>query len=112
MAGAILQKTIGVGNALRAIGVPYPTSMPPSYSASLASVEIPQDARGAMSLFILAGQSNMVGLAPVLEDEKIDRRIYVFGNDYSWRIASEPIDSAYNQVDKVSEDPTAGFGPL
>ncbi|MEO8356050.1 MAG: sialate O-acetylesterase [Chloroflexota bacterium] len=64
-----------------------------------------------MSLFILAGQSNMVGWAPVPENEATDPRIYVFGNDYHWRIASEPVDSAYNQVDQVSLDGIAFFGP-
>lgn len=111
LAGAIIQKTIGVGNALRAIGIPYPTSVPPGYSANLSPVEIPPAYRGKMSLFILSGQSNMIGWAPIPQEEKTDPRIYVFGNDYHWRIAREPIDSAYNQVDKVSEDHIAGFGP-
>ena len=110
-AGAVIQKTIGVGNILRAVGIPYPTSMPPGDPYALSTVEIPQAYRGQMSLFILAGQSNMVGWASVPLEEKTDPRIYVFGNDYRWRIATEPVDHAFNQVDKVSEDRIAGFGP-
>ena len=64
-----------------------------------------------MSLFILAGQSNMVGWAPIPLQEKADPRIYVFSNDYHWRIATEPVDDAFNQVDKVSEDRNASYGP-
>ena len=38
-------------------------------------------------------------------------RIYVFGNDYQWRLAAEPIDDPHNQIDKVSEDENAAFSP-
>lgn len=111
MAGAVIQKTIGVGNVLRAVGIPYPTSLPSGDPYVLSTTEIPQVYRGQMSLFILAGQSNMVGWAPLPEEQKTNPRIYVFGNDYRWRIAREPIDQAHNQVDKVSEDRNAGYGP-
>jgi hypothetical protein len=60
MAGAVIQKTTGVGNVLRAVGIPYPTSAPAGDPYFLSAVEIPQAYRGQMSLFILAGQSNMV----------------------------------------------------
>jgi hypothetical protein len=64
-----------------------------------------------MHLFILAGQSNMVGWSPIPEGERTDPRVYVFGKDYRWRIAAHPIESASNQVDMVSENRLAGFGP-
>jgi hypothetical protein len=111
VAGAISQKYLGIGNILRGVGIPYPTSGAPVPSNVLPGVEIPQAYQGQMRLFILAGQSNMVGWAPIPEGEKSDPRVYVFGNDYRWRIASEPIEDALNQVDKVSEDRIAGFGP-
>jgi hypothetical protein len=38
-------------------------------------------------------------------------RIFLFGNDYRWHLASEPTDDATNQVDLVSEDKAAGFSP-
>jgi hypothetical protein len=110
LAGAVIQKTIGVGNVLRAVGVLYPTSVPPGDPYVLSTAEIPQAYRGQMSLFILAGQSNMVGWAPIPEHEEINPRIYVFSNDYHWRIAREPVDNAYNQVDQVSLDRIAFFG--
>jgi hypothetical protein len=111
LTGAVMQKYLGVGNLLRAVGIPYPTAGAPVPSNILPSVEIPQAHVGEMHLFILAGQSNMVGWAPIPEGEKTNSRIYVFGNDYRWRIASDPIEDAFNQVDKVSEDRIAGFGP-
>src|SRR5687768_8337866 len=112
LAGALIQKTIGVGNVLRVVGIPYPTSVPPPGDPYiLSNAEIPQAYRGQMSLFILAGQSNMVGWAPIPEGEKTDPRIYVFGKDYRWRIANHPVEDAFNQVDMVSENRIAGFGP-
>lgn len=111
MVGAIVQKFIGIGYILRSAGIPYPTSASPVTSNISPAVEIPQSHQGQMHLFILAGQSNMVGWAPIPTDEKNDPRIYVFSSDYHWRIASEPISNSHNQVDKVSENRIAGFGP-
>lgn len=111
LAGATIQKSIGIGNVLRAVGIPYPTSVAPSDPHVLPTAEIPQVYRAQLNLFILVGQSNMVGWAPIPAEQKTDSRIYVFGNDYRWRVADEPIDDAYNQVDEVSEDRIAGFGP-
>ena len=53
----------------------------------------------------------MVGVAPIPEGERTDPRIYVFGKDYRWRIADHPIEDASNQVDMVSENRIAAFGP-
>ena len=108
LAGAMIQKTIGVGNVLRAVGVPYPTSV--SLPVNVLPAEVPREYHGEMHLFILAGQSNMVGWAPIPDGEKTDPRIYVFGKDYRWRIADHPIEDAFNQVDMISENRIAGFG--
>jgi hypothetical protein len=109
--GALLQRTYGVGNLLRGVGIAYPTHMPLPLPTVPAIVEIPPVYQGEMSLFILAGQSNMVGWAPVPEHQNTDSRIYTFGNDYRWRVAVEPVDDPHGQVDIVSEDHSAGFGP-
>lgn len=111
MLGAVTQKTIGFGNVLRSMGIPYPTTIPPTISNISPVVEIPQTHQGQVRLFILAGQSNMVGWAPIPSDEQSDPRIYVFSSDYHWRIAGEPIFNAFNQVDQVSENRFAGLGP-
>jgi hypothetical protein len=111
VAGAIIQKTLGFGNVLRAVGVAYPTRSPLADSNALPAMEIPKKYQGLLHLFILAGQSNMVGWSPIPEGEPIDPRIYVFGKDYRWRIADHPIEDASNQVDMVSENRLAGFGP-
>lgn len=111
LSGAITQKLIGFGNLLRSVGVPYPTAAPSSASNISPVIEIPKAQQGKLHLFILAGQSNMVGWAPVPPDEKAAQNIYVFGADYQWHIAKDPIFNAHNQVDKVSENRIAGFGP-
>lgn len=110
-AGAVTQKYVGVGNILRAVGIPYPANGASGLSNERAVVKIPQAVQGKMHLFILAGQSNMVGWAPIPEGGETDPRIYVFGKDYRWRIADHPIEDASDAVDMVSENRIAGFGP-
>lgn len=110
--GIILQKYIGLGNMLREVGLPYPTQGGPAIvTASPFVDEIPESYQGKLYLFILAGQSNMVGWAPIPAGQKTDPRIYMFGKDYHWRIADHPIEDAFDQVDMVSENRIAGFGP-
>jgi hypothetical protein len=109
--GATIQRTHGVGNLLRGAGIAYPTRTPVPVPAAPAEIDIPPIFQGELSLFILAGQSNMVGWAPLPEHQEIDARIFVFGNDYRWRVAEEPVDDPAGQVDIVSEDTSAGFGP-
>jgi hypothetical protein len=76
-------------------------------------VEIPHDLLGHLQLFALAGQSNMVGFAPLPADQPPLPRAVVFGNDYRWREAREPVDDPRDQVDLVSRDisPDLGTGP-
>lgn len=111
--GAAVQRSIGVGNVLRDIGIPYPTRTPiPTPTPSLSADIIDNGHRGELALFILAGQSNMSGIGPVPPDAPSPSpQIYLFGNDYRWHIAKEPIDSDTNQVDRVSRDGGAGFSP-
>jgi hypothetical protein len=110
MVGAITQRYLGMGNILRAVGIPYPTAAVPVTNV-VQVAEIPQAFHGRMRLFILAGQSNMVGWAAIPEGEPTDPRVYVFGKDYRWRLANHPIEDASSQVDMVSENLIAGFGP-
>jgi hypothetical protein len=53
----------------------------------------------------------MVGMAPVPDQQNVDLKIYVFGNDYRWRVAEEPVDNSDGQIDPVSFDRVPGFGP-
>jgi len=78
--GALVQKNLGVGNVLRRIGIPYPTAAPVADISAI--VDIPPAYRGQLKLFILAGQSNMVGWAPVPQNEKSDPRVFVFSNGF------------------------------
>jgi len=111
--GILFQRYFGAGKALRAVGLlsypPTPTPMPPT--ATPTPRDIPEEMQGKLSLFILAGQSNMSGVGELPPNQAVNSRIFVFGNDYRWKIAAEPLDSPAGQVDKVSQDDGAGFGP-
>jgi len=73
---------------------------------------VPAEYVGRLSIILLCGQSNMSGRGPLSKStQKTNSRAFVFGNDYRWRIASEPIDREDGQVDEVSLDPGAGVGP-
>ncbi|HET9299846.1 MAG TPA: sialate O-acetylesterase [Candidatus Polarisedimenticolaceae bacterium] len=106
MAGVLFQRQVGVGRVLR-------TSHPPSTPKGPAQIEIPDDLQGHLQLFALAGQSNMVGLAPLPPEQRPLPRAFVFGNDYRWHEAKEPVDDPTDQVDLVSRDisPELGTGP-
>jgi hypothetical protein len=104
IAGILFQRQVGVGRVLRAGVAPAP---------SIAQVEIPHDLQGRLELFALAGQSNMVGFSPLPAEQPPLPRAFVFGNDYRWREAKEPVDDPRDQVDLVSRDvgPDLGTSP-
>jgi hypothetical protein len=73
---------------------------------------VPKELQGELALFILAGQSSMSGRGKLRRvGRDTNPRVFVFGNDYRWRVAREPVDDPRGQVDQVSKDPDAGFGP-
>ncbi|KAI9133961.1 sialate O-acetylesterase [Acaryochloris sp. CCMEE 5410] len=74
---------------------------------------IPNQVQGKMSLYVLAGQSNMTGRGPLdAESSKTHPQVFVFGNDYRWHLAKDPLDSIDGQVDPVSQEGKApGVGP-
>jgi hypothetical protein len=72
---------------------------------------IPEAFHGQLALFILAGQSNMSGRGELPSEQSANPRVFMFANDYRWRVATEPIDDPSGQVDEVSKDGDAGFGP-
>ena len=73
-------------------------------------VTIPDEFLGKLSLFILVGQSNMSGRGEMpTQSQEINSRVFVFGNDYRWHYAVEPIDNPAGQVDLVSLDNNAGY---
>jgi hypothetical protein len=79
---------------------------------TIGTTGVPTEYEGKLKLFILAGQSNMSGRGAVPAALKhTNPRVYVFGNDYQWKLAEEPVDSAAGQVDMVSEDRDAGMSP-
>jgi len=73
---------------------------------------IPPSEQGRLELFVLVGQSNMSGRGRLdRSSAPSTRSIYVFGNDYRWHRATEPLDSGDRQVDAVSLDVVVGVGP-
>jgi hypothetical protein len=89
--------------------LPTPTSIPPTPTPTPFGV--PEEFQGKLTLFILAGQSNMSGYGEFPLHQTVNSRVFLFGNDYRWKIAAEPIDSPVGQVDEVSKDGGARFGP-
>ncbi len=59
-------------------------------------------------VFLAVGQSNMSGYSGGLDpaEPPVDR-VHLFGNDYVWKRAREPMDDGTDQVDRVSEESPA-----
>jgi hypothetical protein len=53
----------------------------------------------------------MSGRGELRSREKPVKGAWLFGNDYRWRETQEPLDDPAGQVDLVSLDPNAGYGP-
>ncbi|NJM97007.1 MAG: sialate O-acetylesterase [Phormidesmis sp. RL_2_1] len=115
--GIGLQKSFDISaqavNLLQQAGLVRPDGGDGSADVLSDAVEstVPERLQGKLKLYVLVGQSNMVGAARVPDDINPSANIYTFGNDYRWAVATEPVDSARNQIDRVSADPAAGFGP-
>ena len=115
--GALLLLGVFLGHGLSPrIARSFSDKTPLSSNTSEAELSldpIPSNYQGKLSLFILAGQSNMSGLGQMQPDDQFTHpQMYVFGNDYHWRLAKHPLDSVANQVDLVSaESKPPGVGP-
>ncbi|RMG45169.1 MAG: hypothetical protein D6718_08140 [Acidobacteria bacterium] len=56
-------------------------------------------------VFLAAGQSNMSGYSGSLANaEPPVPEVHLFGNDYVWKQAAEPMDDGTDQVDRVSKE--------
>jgi hypothetical protein len=64
-----------------------------------------------MWLFVLMGQSNMIGRAEVPPNQVLDKRIWTFTKARNWKIAKHPVDFDEKDIDDISHDPNAGYGP-
>jgi len=86
--------------------------VPAAPSALPRRGSIPNEKLGQLSIFLLAGQSNMSGRG-VMENPPPAALpdVFVYGNDGHWHEGKEPVDFAEGQIDLVSADPGAGFGP-
>ncbi|MEM6449261.1 MAG: sialate O-acetylesterase [Cyanobacteria bacterium P01_D01_bin.105] len=102
------------GNALlRRVGLSEYFQSPEAAIPTLDPINptVPLRIQGRLKLYVLMGQSNMVGKARIPENLSPSANIYSFGNNYRWTIATAPIDDATDQVDVVSHDKFTGFGP-
>ena len=97
---------------MKTIGIyKYFASPTSALGERFASEPIPGQVQGQLELYVLVGQSNMVGKSAVPNGFSPPQNTYTFGNDYQWHIADSPVDSAKGQIDEVSLDKFAGFGP-
>ncbi|MEM6349392.1 MAG: sialate O-acetylesterase [Cyanobacteria bacterium P01_D01_bin.14] len=116
--GIVLQKYFNVsgyvGDGLRAVGLyQYVYGPAQALKSATTAQPIPSERQGQLRLYVLMGQSNMSGLAPMPSSSAAaaSKNVYTFGNDYQWGPAAEPVDSPVGQIDAVSLDESAGFGP-
>ncbi len=108
--GLLIEK-VGPKNIFKLIEGRFSTNTQATHQEMSLS-GIPKKHQGNLKLFILAGQSNMSGMGELPKsDIETNSQIYVFGNDYHWKLAQEPVDDPRNQVDSVSVDNPAGFSP-
>ena len=114
--GVVSQKYFNVsaqvGNLLRRVGLYHYFYAPTAALKNrLEPILIPDQAQGKLNLYVLVGQSNMVGKAEMPAGFELLPNTYTFGNDYQWHEAAFPVDSAEGQVDQISVDEAPGFGP-
>lgn len=108
----IIQTAIAKTQIAQPTNTKQPTPIKSPATTFTEEYSIPEEFQGKLSLFILAGQSNMSGFGELPKSiQDTNPRILLFGNDYHWKIAVEPIDDSKNQVDIVSYDFLVGFSP-
>ncbi|MEM9946166.1 MAG: sialate O-acetylesterase [Cyanobacteria bacterium P01_D01_bin.36] len=107
--GIALQRYLKVSSLLGDVGSASNTSE--ANAQQIGQPVISPRLQGRLKLYVLVGQSNMVGAAEIPVDVTTSANIFTFGNDYRWAVAEPPIDSSANQVDLVSADKNTGFGP-
>lgn len=114
--GIVLQKYLDVSkhsaNLLRKVGLyQYVAEPNKRLQENLNKPVIAPRLQGRLKLYVLVGQSNMVGAAELPAGIETSANIFTFGNDYRWAVTEPPVDSSVNQVDTISADENAGYGP-
>jgi hypothetical protein len=85
LSGMVTQKKYGLGNLLKALN--------PAYVSPENISVIKQNQEGELSIFILAGQSNMEGHGSMDNYKPIDTKgkVYAFDKDFKWEIGRDPL---------------------
>lgn len=85
LSGMITQKKYGLGNILKALN--------PAYVSPENISVIKKKQEGKLSIFILAGQSNMEGHGPMDNYKPIDTKgkVYAFDKNFKWKVGKDPL---------------------
>jgi hypothetical protein len=85
VSGMVMQKKYGLGNIIKELDSRYV----PENKIEV----IPEKYEGKLSIFVLAGQSNMEGMRDINDYPSIDTRgkVFVFNDKYRWAIGKEPV---------------------
>ncbi len=104
---SVLLAGIKPGNAQNPSPVPATASV-----ATADESALPAAVKGKLQIYLLVGQSNMVGHGPIKDStSKPHERVFLLAKDYVWKPAREPLDNPARAVDPVSLDKNAGVGP-
>jgi carbohydrate esterase-like sialic acid-specific acetylesterase len=114
VSGVVFQRYVGISALLPPAAVALVRGGAPARPPGARDAAEVEALYGKLSLFILAGQSNMSGRGVLPSSQVPHPRVITFGNDYRWKVALEPVDDATDQVDEASKDGPGDpprFGP-
>jgi hypothetical protein len=113
-AGVVVANVGGIVNQSAALRLTLPTSNRVGWRPGFLEVSgagAVERVRVGHLVLLVAGQSNASGRGAggAQFPHGADPRVRLFGNDYRWRNASEPHDTATDQVDSISRDGSASY---
>lgn len=82
-----------------------------SFARCDSEVETPEELE-ALDIYLLIGQSNMQGVAPIgILDKVTLENVYLYNNKGSWEKAKNMTDNGINRYSTVKKNPTTLLGP-
>lgn len=117
-AGILFQRFFPAGEILTKLGIrallPIPRNSGQTERALVSpDWDVPIEARGELTLFVLMGQSNMSGRGQLdSPDTPLPHlHVYTFNKDFRWYPAREPLGTMPSEVDWIATDGGTGVGP-